>query len=158
MKKSILALATLLKWIGAAAIAGMMILTCADVVMRAFGKPIFGAVEVVGFMATIALGCSLPYTHLMRGHVGVDMLVRRFPEKVQGGVDIFTNLLSIGLFILTAWRCFLYANTLKASGEVSMTLQFPNYIFVHLIGFSFVILCLVLTLDLIEAIRKAVGK
>ncbi len=158
MKKAVDGLVSLLKWIGAFSIAGMMLLTCADVVMRAAGRPIWGAVEVAGFLATIALACALPFTHVMRGHVGVDMVVRHLPERLQAVVDLITGLLATLLFILVSWRSFLYATTLKKSGEVSMTLEFPAYVFVYFIGFAFAVLSLAILLDVIYSFKKAVGQ
>ena len=158
MKKSIGILVDLLKWIGAAAVAGMMFLTCADVIMRAVSRPIPGAVEVAGFLATIALACSLPYTHMAQGHVGVEMLVRRFPKQTRALVDLATGILALVLFALVAWQSFDYASTLKQSGEVSMTLEFPAYLFVYFIGLTFIALALTIVLDITESIKKAAGK
>ena len=158
MIKAIDYLVTFVKWIGAFAIAMMMFLTCADVIMRAAGRPIFGAVEIVGFLATTALACSMPYTHVARGHVGVDLLVRKLPLKWQLVVDSLTGLLSAGLFAIVAWRCYLYGQTLKNSGEVSMTLEFPAYYFVYLIGLAFAVLTLNLLVDLVNNVKKVVGK
>lgn len=158
MNKAINGLVTFIKWIGAIAIAVMMFLTCADVIMRAAGRPIFGAVEIVGFLATTALACSLPYTHVARGHVGVDLLVRRLPPRVQAVVDSITGLLALVLFAIVSWRCFLYAKTLKNSGEVSMTLEFPAYYFVYLIGLAFAVLTLTILVDLVKNVEKAVVK
>jgi TRAP-type C4-dicarboxylate transport system permease small subunit len=101
------------KWIGAAAIAGMMFLTCLDVILRAAGRPIFGAVEIVGFMATIGVACSLPYTHQQSGHVGVDMLIRRLSPRAQGVVDFITNSAAMILFAVVSWRCFVYGENLR---------------------------------------------
>ena len=109
----------------AAAIAAMMFLTCVDVVLRATGRPILGAVEIVGFLATIGLACSMPYAHQSGGHAGVDMLIRHFSPRVQGWVDTITGLVTTVLFLLVSWRCFVYAENLRRTGEVSMTLEFP---------------------------------
>ena len=144
------------KWVGAAAIAGMMFLTCIDVVLRAAGSPILGAVEVVGFMATIGVACSLPYTHKMGGHVGVDMIVRKLSPKTQGAVDAVTGALATVLFAVVSWRCFLYAETLRKSGEVSMTLEFPAFIFVHFLGLAFAALALTILAGVIDSAKKAV--
>lgn len=146
------------KWIGAAAIAGMMFLTCIDVIMRIAGRPILGAVEIVGFMATIGVACSLPYTHQESGHVGVDMIIRKLSDRGQGLVDSITGLASFILFALVSWRCFVYGDTLRASGEVSMTLEFPAYIFVHFLGVAFAGLCLTILAGLVSSIKRVVQK
>ncbi|MFH1091221.1 MAG: TRAP transporter small permease [Pseudomonadota bacterium] len=158
MVKLIDGLVTLFKWIGAFAIAAMVFLTCADVVMRALGRPIWGAVEITGFLATIALACSLPYTHKVGGHVGVDLLIRRMPKRGQGGVDLVTSFLAMILFALVSWRSFIYALDIKRSGEVSMELEFPAYLFVYFIGFAFAILTLTILVDVVRNYGKAVGK
>jgi TRAP-type C4-dicarboxylate transport system permease small subunit len=146
------------KWIGAAAIAGMMFLTCLDVILRAAGRPIFGAVEIVGFMATIGVACSLPYTHQQSGHVGVDMLIRRLSPRAQGVVDFITNSAAMILFAVVSWRCFVYGENLRKTGEVSMTLEFPAYIFVYFLGVAFAALCLAILVQVADAGRQAVQK
>ena len=52
-----------LKILGAVSLVGMVSLTCVDVVGRFFGHPVFGSVELVGFMATLSVALALPYTH-----------------------------------------------------------------------------------------------
>jgi len=155
MERFINGLTTLLKWIGAVSITAMMLLTCADVVMRALGRPIWGAVEIVGFLATTALACAMPYTHVMRGHAAVDMLVRRLSARTQGLVDFITALMSAILFILIAWQSVAYASAMRRAGEVSMTLEFPTYVFIYYVGLTFVVLSLTVLLDVRQALRKA---
>jgi TRAP-type C4-dicarboxylate transport system permease small subunit len=53
------------KILGAVCLAGMMLLTCSDVIGRFFGHPILGAEEIVGFMAALAMGAAMPYAHAM---------------------------------------------------------------------------------------------
>ena len=158
MEKTVEGLVTLFRWIGAMALTGMMFLTCADVVMRGAGHPIWGAVETVGFLATLALACSMPHTHAARGHAAVDMVVRKLPLRVQAGVELFTGVLSLALFAAIAWKTIAYANTMRASGQVSMTLEFPTYLLVYAVGLCFGVLCLNGLLDVLKAWRKAVGQ
>ena len=147
-------LVTFLKIVGAVALTGMMLLTCADVILRSFGSPILGSVEIVGFMATMVLACALPYTQRERGHIGVDLLVRGFSPRFQSLVQGITSFLALALFIIVAWQTAEYANTMRESGEVSMTLEFPNWIFVFWVSFSFMVLAFVLFFDMIQAFRK----
>ena len=48
-----------LKVLGGACLVGMTLLTCVDVIGRFFRHPIFGSVEIVGFMATMAVAMAL---------------------------------------------------------------------------------------------------
>jgi len=54
-----------------------MFLTFVDVVGRKFGHPIFGSVEIVGFLAIITIAAALPYTHKIDGHVGVESILNK---------------------------------------------------------------------------------
>ena len=147
-----------LKMIGAACLVGMTFLTCADVVGRFFRHPIFGAVEIVGYMATLAVAMALPYTHQEKGHIGVEILFRTFSPKWQRIVDFCTSLLSLGLFVLITWRMGVYALDLQESGEVSMNLEFPEYLIVYMVAFCFLIFVLVIVQDIFKSFKKVKEK
>jgi TRAP-type C4-dicarboxylate transport system permease small subunit len=143
-----------MKIIGAACLVGMMLLTCVDVVGRAFGHPIFGSVEIVGFMATLAVVMAMPYTHQVQGHIGVEIVVRLFSEKTQTIIDICTGIVSLILFAVVTWRMTVYANTMKASGEVSMNLELPEHFVIYVTAVCLLIFTLIIFQDLINNIRK----
>jgi TRAP-type C4-dicarboxylate transport system permease small subunit len=147
-----------MKIMGAACLVGMMLLTCVDVVGRAFGHPIFGSVEIVGFMATLAVVMAMPYTHQVQGHIGVEIIVRLFSEKTQTVIEICTGLISLILFAVVSWRMTVYANTMKASGEVSMNLELPEYLVVYVTAVCLLIFTLIILQDLINNIRKLKSK
>ncbi|MBW1733516.1 MAG: TRAP transporter small permease [Deltaproteobacteria bacterium] len=144
----------MLKIIGAVCLGGMTFLTCADVVGRFFRHPIFGSVEIVGFMATLSVAMALPYTQQIKGHIGVEILVRVFSEKTQTIIDICTSFLSLGLFLIITWRMAIYAHEMHQSGEVSMNLEFPEYSIIYVTSFCFVIFSLIILRDIIQNIRK----
>jgi len=137
-----------LKLIGAVALTAMMLLTVVDVIGRFFKSPVFGSVELVGFLATIVVAAALPYTYKMDGHVGVEILVRLLPDKTQTWIDIFTRTLTFILFCLITWQMFLYAEDIYKTGEVSMNLEFPIYYIVYLLAFGL----LIFTVTILETI------
>jgi TRAP-type C4-dicarboxylate transport system permease small subunit len=143
-----------MKIIGAACLVGMMLLTCVDVVGRAFGHPIFGSVEIVGFMATLAVVMAMPYTHQVQGHIGVEIIVRLFSEKTQTIIDICTGIISLILFAVVTWRMTIYANTMKESGEVSMNLELPEHLVIYVTAFCLLTFTLIILREIINNIRK----
>ncbi|MGD2125912.1 MAG: TRAP transporter small permease [Desulfobacteraceae bacterium] len=147
-----------LKVAGAFCLAGMAFLTFADVVGRLFRHPLFGSREIVTFMATLAVAMALPYTHKIKGHVGVEILVRLLSEKTQKIVDICTGILSLGLFAIVTWRMTTYAHTMQASGEVSMNLALPTHYIIYATGFCLLIFTFVILHDIIDDIRKVTSK
>ena len=147
-----------MKIIGAACLVGMMLLTCVDVVGRAFGHPIFGSVEIVGFMATLAVVMAMPYTHQVQGHIGVEIVVRLFSEKTQIIIDICTGIISLMLFAIVTWRMTIYANTMQESGEVSMNLELPEHLVIYVTAFCLLIFTLMILRDIINNIGKLKSK
>lgn len=146
----------LLRLLGAFALVSMMLVTCADVIFRAFGHPVVWAVDMTQFFAVIVLACALPVTQVERGHVGVDLLVLRMTPRNQALMDSLTSFVSMVLFAIVSWQMWSYARELSLKGEVSMTVQIPKAPFIYLISVCFGLLCLVLLSDLFQNIRKAV--
>jgi TRAP-type C4-dicarboxylate transport system permease small subunit len=146
------------KHLGGVALVGMMTITTIDVITRYFGHPIFGAVELISFMATILLACAMPMTHVENGHVGVDLVVRLLGRRTQALIDAITGFLSLILFTLICWQCVLYAQSMKKTGEVSMSLEFPSYIFVYVVAMAFGVLGLAVIPQLSNNLRTIFGE
>lgn len=144
--------------IGMLCLLGMTFLTCVDVVGRFFGHPIFGSVELVGFMATLAVAMALPYTHKVGGHIGVELVVRMLATRTQAIIELCTSILSAILFGLVTWRIAVYGVTIQESGEVSMSLQFPEYIIIYIVSFCFFVFSLVILQDIKQNIDKLRGR
>ena len=149
-------LVKLLRLIGAAALVSIMMLTSVDVVMRGFGHPIFGAVDIVGLLAVMVLACAMPYTHAEGGHVGVELLVQKLSPRGQAIVDTITSSVSAVLFALVTWQMWQYAGELSTKGEVTMTIQIAKHPIIYLVSICFGVLCVVLIADVIRLIGKAV--
>ena len=157
-QKIIYGLSRRLYWIAGAAIVAMMLITCADVVLRHFRMAIPGTYELVCFLGAVAVAFAMAYTSLEKGHISVSFVVALFPQRIQGLIESITHLFGVFLFGLIAWQSAIYANDLRLSGEVSLTLELPFYPFVCGIAFSAAVVTLILTSDLFKNIRKMIGK
>jgi TRAP-type C4-dicarboxylate transport system permease small subunit len=144
-----------LKIAGAFCLTGMMLLTCVDVVGRFFNKPILGAIEIVGFFATLTTALALPYTHQMDAHIGVEILVNNLSERKQKRLQLVTRLVSLVLFGIVAWRMMVYADTIHQSGEVSMTMKLPEYLIIYLVAVCFLVFFLTLLKDVLGYFQDA---
>ena len=63
----------------------MMLLTCADVAMRLFDRPIPGTYEIIGFLGTLAAAFALAATFFGSGQVALwieSMAYRRHREEL----------------------------------------------------------------------------
>jgi TRAP-type C4-dicarboxylate transport system permease small subunit len=145
-------------YVACAALVIMMLLTCADVILRLFGHPILGTYEMIGFSGAVVISFALAYTSLEHGHIAVELLVDQLPKRLQAVINTVNALIGVALFSLIAWQSFVYAGDLRESGEVSLTLQIPTYPFVYGISVGCGLLCLVLLADAIRSFGKAIGK
>ena len=74
-------ISALLRSAGALALTLMMLITVVDVVGRFFKHPIFGSVEIVGFLAVAVAAAAMPHTYKVGGHVGVEIITRLLPPQ-----------------------------------------------------------------------------
>ena len=141
-----------------AAVIAMMLLSVTDVVLRIFGKPVPGTYELVGFLGTIVVSFALAFTSMEKGHIAVELLVERLPQRAQLAIESFANFIGALLFGVIAYQAVLYALDLKKSGEVSSTLQMPAYPFIYGIAAGCALLCLLLITDCIKSFRRTIDR
>lgn len=156
-----------LYWIAGISIVSMMLITCADILLRLAVtlyhrynltfleglKPIPGTYELVCFMGAVAVSFAMAHTSIERGHVAVSLIVRLFPKRIQGLIGFFTNSFSFIFFALIAWRSYIYGHHLREIGEVSLTLQLPFYPFVYGIAFASIAVCIALSVDIVDNLK-----
>ncbi len=143
---------------GLACLVGMMLLTCVDVIGRKLGHPVLGSVELVGFMATLAVALALPYTHQVKAHIGVEVLVQTLPARAQAVIELCTHIASLGLFAVVTWQMFLYASAMRSSGTVSMSLELPEDLVIHAVAACFLVFSLVIARDVAADIQRLRGR
>ena len=151
-------LARKMYWIAGMAIVAMMLLTCADVVLRYFRRPIPGTYELVCFLGAVAVSFAMAHTTIEKGHVSVSFIVTLFPSRLQRLIECITSCFGLFLFVFIAWHSIIYANDLYVSREVSLTLELPFYPFVYGIGFSAAVVCITLLSNLIKNALKILEK
>jgi TRAP-type C4-dicarboxylate transport system permease small subunit len=159
--------------IAAISLTVLMLLTCADVALRAVlslgrlllgqrvllpvgnlivdhVRPIVGTYELVGLLGAVAIGFSIPLTSWLRGHIYVDFFIFRFPPRIRDAFNVVTRCLGIFLFLMIGINLFKYGMDLQSTGEVSLTLQVPSYPIVFGVGVCCFAQCLVLMGDMVK--------
>jgi TRAP-type C4-dicarboxylate transport system permease small subunit len=154
IKTSIYQLSTKLNWVSAAAVIFIMLLTCADVVMRLFGSPIPGTYELVGFFGSVIISFGLACTSIERGHIAVNLLVDRLPPRAQTIIEGIGNIVAAVLFGALARQSQVYARDLLETGEVSLTLGMPTWPFVSGLATGSGMLSIVLLLDALRQMKR----
>jgi TRAP-type C4-dicarboxylate transport system permease small subunit len=144
-----------LLFMAGAAVFAMMMLTCADVLLRFFRRPIPGTYELVAQLGGIAVAFAMAHTTAVKGHVAVSIVVSRFSARTQSIVDAVTALLGLGVFVLASYKLFIMGREYQLSNHVTATLQLPLYPIVYSIALSLAVVCLVLLSALAGHVKKA---
>jgi TRAP-type C4-dicarboxylate transport system permease small subunit len=134
----------------------MMLMVVGNILLRMLGKPIVGAYDWTGLIGTILVALALGYCGVRRNHVRVEFIVARFPPRVQAVIDSITGVLSLGFFALAAWQSVVLGSDMWQKGDVSITVQSPFYPFVYTIAFGCALLWLVILVDTMKSLVKAV--
>jgi len=139
--------------VAAAAVVLIMALIVLDVVLRQFRMPISGTYDIVGLLGSLVISFSLGYTSIEKGHIAVEFLYDRLPERARFAVSAVNEAVGALFFSVLAWQCIVYALRLRTSGEVSPTIQMPTYPFVLGIALSCVLLALILAANCVRETR-----
>ena len=139
---------------GCLCLLGMTLLTVADITGRLNRSPIFGSEEVVTFLAVLALGLSLPYAHAHRSHIGVEVFVQLLSTSVRRRLKLFRDTLSVVFFATVTFTMASYARDKHLSGEVSMNLGLPEYMFVYALAACFAVTTLVMLAEFVGFLRQ----
>ncbi|MEL6518486.1 MAG: TRAP transporter small permease [Pseudomonadota bacterium] len=103
--------ARILAWCGGIILVAIAVLTVASITGRALIviglSPIRGDFELVEAGCAIAIFCFLPWCQLRRGHVTVDVLVARFPLRVQAALGLIGDTLIALAAGVILWRIWL---------------------------------------------------
>ena len=152
----VIAFATrVLFWVAGAGLVAMLVVIVADIIgIKILSKPVPGGIEIVSFMAVIAVALAIPLTQVMRGHVAVDFIVEHFPRRLRSVIAVITGLLSLVVMGFLTYYSFDYAGSLRESGEVSMTQNIPFYPFVYAMAVAFLATFLVLALELVRTFLR----
>jgi len=142
--------------IGATVLALMMFLTALDVALRyLFNSPLSGAFELVEYMMAIVIPFSIVYCAEQRGHVAVELILTRFPQKIQIAVEALVTFAAMVFAIIIAWQNFLYIGEVYGSNLTSAVLLIPAYPFVIPVALGISAFALMLLLHLIDILSRA---
>ena len=136
--------------IAAVSLTCMMLLTTLDVVLRLFGKPIPGAVEIIAICGGIVIGFTVPISFWMRGHIAVDLVLNGLAGPVKNLINVMTRCVGIGLCLLISWNSMKIGTGMRKAAEVSGTLELPLYPVEYALAFCFLVLSVVFLCDILK--------
>lgn len=134
----------------------VMLLTVADVILRRCMLPVPGTYDIVSLVSSFIISFSLGYTSVQKGHIAVEFLFEKLPERVARIISAINELVASVFFGILAWQSIVYALRSMASGEVSLTIRFPFFPFILGLALGCLVLCLILAVNFIKETQKAI--
>ncbi|HDP79747.1 MAG TPA: TRAP transporter small permease [Spirochaetes bacterium] len=145
--------------LGAAMLAGLMLITSYDVVARyVFKKPFMGTYELseLAIAAVILLGWA--YTQVEHAHVDIDLLYSRLPRFVQKGLDLFIPLFGLCFFVFISWQSINFVSESIRWRETTAMLRLPVWTFKLLMSAGAITISLRFLSDFINSCKTIKGK
>ncbi len=143
----------ILMGIGGFFLAAMVILTCANIFLRAVWVPVRGTFELMGFFGAVVTAFALGHTQRSKGHIAVDILLNAFAPNIRRVLMIFSYGLCAVFAGLAAWQVTVKAMVLLRTGEVTETLRMIYYPFTFAVALGCLVLAVSLVVDVIVLIR-----
>jgi TRAP-type C4-dicarboxylate transport system permease small subunit len=141
-----------LAFVAGVSLAGMVLLTCSNILSRLVWMPISGTFELLGFFGATATTFALGYTQRYRMHIAVTVLVDRFSDKTKIALTVLNDLLCLAFFSLAGWQIILMSNNYVRQGEVTETLQIIFYPFTYGTALGCLVLALVFLSQALQTI------
>ena len=143
--------------LGAVFLLAMMITVVANIIYRFFGHVIVGSYELVELMILVTVSFALGYTAQQKGHLVVNILVTRFPQRIQSILEAITSFISAATWGIIAWASagILTERWLREQTEM-LSVPYLPFRFIWLFGL--ILLCLVFLLWTYKASKEAVIK
>jgi TRAP-type C4-dicarboxylate transport system permease small subunit len=137
----------------------MMMLTVVDVILRyIFDRPIMGSMELTEYLMVCVGTLGLAWCALQGAHIKVELIVSKFPPRLQKVMDSFNYILLIGISGLIASQTFMRALTARRLHIASSMLDVPQYPFVLVTTFSYLLLFLTSIVLMIHAVSSLISK
>lgn len=141
-------------WIGVVVIMAMMVLTCADVVLRYLGYPIRGTYDITCVLGSATFALPIAYSCIKGYQVACDSIFRRAPRIVRTVIDSIVCLFSVGTTVMIAWRLNGLARDLYSKGRGTDTILIPLAPFVYIAALGFFVYCLTLLAEYFQTLKK----
>ncbi len=127
------------KWLTILLLAGIFGITFLQVVLRYVFNTGFAwvpEIAVFAFITATLLGCS---TGTVSGvHVGVDVLVKKFPAPAQKFFMLFAHACGVCLYAFISYVCFQFVMYFREMGQVSIVTEIPIWAMIIYMPIAFV--------------------
>jgi TRAP-type C4-dicarboxylate transport system permease small subunit len=136
----------------------MTVLTVCDVVGRVFKYPIVGSTEITEYlMVTITFLC-LSWCAIKGRMITVDLITTRLSKRVNAVLNTFTLFIGFWFMVVLSWQSYVATLDMQTDNLYSFILHIPSAPFMWILSVGFSVLSVVMAMQFIQNLTKAVGK
>lgn len=158
-QKVLLSVTDKVNFIGQVILLLLVLLIIVDVIMRrVFNNPFSGTLEVSEIMLVVVVFTSVAYCGIRKGHVSIDALTSRFRRRTQAKIDSITGIFGVLVFVTMGCGSIVLGLNHFKTHRITGMLPIPIYPFSFIVGIGSLLLALVLLVQLVETIQRALEK
>lgn len=159
LEKALAAITNRISNFGQLTLMAMVLLIVVDVCLRRFfNSPLSWSLEIVQVMLVVVVFFSVAYCAVRGGHISIDALVCRFPERLQAGIDIATSLFGVAVFAAMCWASISSAQHYMEVKRVTGILPIPIYPFILAVALGSLLMTLAVLVHLLKAVTRVVSR
>ncbi len=148
VSKRFYSLTEVLGWIAYLGLAAIVLVVFVDVSGRKFlNRPLTGSNELTELIMLSFGGFAIMYTAVKRGHIAVDLLLTRFPRRIQILTQIIASLLGFGTWALLANRVLMYGLEDLKQSTTTVLLGIRTWPFLLALALAAFMTCLTLLIE-----------
>lgn len=137
----------------------MMLLTVADVVLRAtLNKPIIGTTEIVEQMMIAVVFLGLGWCALQGKQIRVELFASHYKPGTQRVVDLSVYLVGLLLVGMICWRTAVETLTVKQLGLTCAYIEIPKFPFYALAAFGWAVFFIAIASLFVKRIKDGVQR
>ncbi len=144
--------------VGYAGVLVMMLTVTLDVAGRyLLNKPIIGSYEVVEYLMAVSVFAAYATGQIDRSHIRIDILVHRLSSRRRAVADAIASLLMLLVLLAFVWGDFTQVIQVWSTNQISQVLFIPRWPFQLATAIALVVFCLVVLVDLADAVARIAG-
>ena len=138
-------------WVSIGAIFFLLGMTFLDVILRAaFNAPFAGTYDWTRYIMVLAVAFGMPICTMNEEHVNIDVLFRRFPEKIQNVLIWFNYVITCFFLYLLITQNWFQGDFNQTTGQTSVGVPWPTYPFYYFIAIGYACMFLVVIAKMIN--------
>ena len=137
----------------------LVLMTAVDVSGRyLFSKPLPATYELTQLMFCLIIFFGMSWLAIKKGHIKINLILRRLPKDVRDVLDFMTGLISLIVCIIISWQAVEQAIVILHDNAKTYMWRIPLFPFELLIALSMALFAIVLLDDIIKSLVNVIKK